>query len=55
MIPPAILAEHRRAADQRLASDRPRSLLGALIVVAIWVVAALGVIRLALRRPAGRA
>jgi uncharacterized membrane protein YkvA (DUF1232 family) len=35
LVPPAILEEHRAAAAAR--PERPRSLVGAAVVVAIWV------------------
>ena len=34
MIPPALLAEYRATADAR--PDRPRSVVGAVIIVCIW-------------------
>ncbi len=39
LIPPELLAEHRRAAEA--ASRRPRSLAGALAIIAIWIALAL--------------
>jgi len=47
MIPPQLLDEHRAAAAA--AAQRPRSLAGLLIVVALWIVLALGALAL-LRR-----
>ncbi len=41
LIPPEVLAEHRRRASRSLASRRPRSRLGAAIVVVVWCAAAL--------------
>jgi uncharacterized membrane protein YkvA (DUF1232 family) len=41
LIPPEVLAEHRRHASRILASQRPRIRLGAAIVVVIWHAAAL--------------
>jgi uncharacterized membrane protein YkvA (DUF1232 family) len=49
LIPPDVLAEHRSNATRILGSDRPRSRLGAAIVVAIWCAAALGLGSLAWR------
>ena len=42
MVSPALLEEHRQAAAARMAS-KPRSWLGAGIVVALWVAAVAGV------------
>jgi uncharacterized membrane protein YkvA (DUF1232 family) len=41
LIPPDVLAEHRRNAKQILDSDRRRSRVGATIVVAIWSASAI--------------
>lgn len=38
MIPPEIMAEHRGAA--LLAQQKPRSMTGAIVIVAIWIAAA---------------
>jgi len=37
LVPPAIMAEHRAQAALSVPGSRPRSLLGAGIVVALWV------------------
>lgn len=39
LIPPALLAEHRAAAEA--AAERPRSKAGAIAIVAIWIALAL--------------
>ncbi len=39
LIPPALLAEHRAAAEA--AAQRPRSKAGAVVIVAIWIALAL--------------
>jgi uncharacterized membrane protein YkvA (DUF1232 family) len=41
MIPPEVMAEHRRAAAV-LAEQTPRSMAGAVAIVAIWVLLAAG-------------
>jgi len=41
LIPPDVLAEHRRNARQILGANGPRSTAGAAIVIAIWCAAAL--------------
>jgi uncharacterized membrane protein YkvA (DUF1232 family) len=38
MIPPQVLSEHRAEAAKRLADPRPRSWLGAALVLSIWLV-----------------
>lgn len=37
LISPQVLAEHRAEAQRRLATGRPRSLVGAAIIIAIWL------------------
>jgi uncharacterized membrane protein YkvA (DUF1232 family) len=49
MVPAAVLAEHREAASTHFASARPKSLLGAGIVVAVWALTCALVARLVLR------
>jgi uncharacterized membrane protein YkvA (DUF1232 family) len=39
LVPPAILAEHRAEAARRFAQGGPRSRLGAILVVLVWVLA----------------
>jgi len=39
MLPPGLFEEHRREAE--VAAERPRSAMGALIVIAVWIAAAL--------------
>lgn len=40
LMPPSLLAQHRRDAARRFANGGPRSVLGATLVIAIWVLAA---------------
>lgn len=48
LIPPAVLAEHRAAAERRLADGNPRRRLGAAFVIAAWLtLAALAALLLA--------
>jgi uncharacterized membrane protein YkvA (DUF1232 family) len=41
LIPNGVLEEHRASARLRLAEGRPRSLLGLMVVVTVWVILAL--------------
>jgi uncharacterized membrane protein YkvA (DUF1232 family) len=42
LIPPAIMADFRRQADER--ADRPRSLIAAVIIVFVWVLSLAAVV-----------
>jgi uncharacterized membrane protein YkvA (DUF1232 family) len=42
LIPPAVFAEHRAQARQLLSRPRPRSWVGAAIVLTLWLVALAG-------------
>lgn len=37
MIPPEVMADSRSRADQMLSSDRPRSWVAAVVIVALWL------------------
>jgi uncharacterized membrane protein YkvA (DUF1232 family) len=39
MIPPTVMAQCRQAAEERLASGKPRSWVAGAVIVLIWVVA----------------
>jgi uncharacterized membrane protein YkvA (DUF1232 family) len=45
MIPPAVLAEHRAEAARRFAAQGPRSRVAPIVVVVIWVLAAIWIVR----------
>lgn len=45
LMPPSLLAEHRAAAARLFALRGPRSLLGATLVIALWILAAVLLIR----------
>ena len=45
MIPPALLAEHRAEAARRFAERGPRSRVVPIVVVVVWVMAALWLVR----------
>ncbi len=45
LMPPSLLAEHRAEAARRFAAGGPRSLLGAAIVIALWILAAVWLFR----------
>jgi uncharacterized membrane protein YkvA (DUF1232 family) len=47
MIPAAVMADSRARAQAALAADRPRSWVAAAIVVAVWLLLAIGAIVLA--------
>jgi len=49
MIPPAVMAECRQQAKERMAEERPRNWVAAAVIVAIWLLSAALVARLVLK------
>jgi uncharacterized membrane protein YkvA (DUF1232 family) len=45
LVPPSVLAEHRAEAARRFAHGGPRSRVGAVLVVTVWVLAAVWLAR----------